>query len=57
MSAIEETRAVSVQERMRRLFAAGVDEVRADDWTIAEDGSLYTLPFGSDEVRIGSIKP
>jgi hypothetical protein len=40
---------------MRRLFSQGVNEVRRGDWTIAEDGSLYTLPFGSDEIRIGSI--
>jgi len=40
---------------MCRLFAQGVDAVRPDDWTIAEDGSLYTLPLGSDEVQIGSI--
>ena len=39
----------------RRLFAQGVDEVRRGDWTIADDGSLYTLPLGSDEIRIGSI--
>jgi ribonuclease Z len=39
----------------RRLFAHGVAEVRRGDWTIADDGSLYTLPLGSDEVRIGRI--
>jgi len=38
----------------RRLFAQGVNEARKGDWTIADDGSLYTLPFGSKEVRIGS---
>jgi ribonuclease Z len=40
----------------RRLFASGVNAVRADDWTIAEDGSLYTLPFDSKEVRVGRIE-
>ncbi len=40
---------------MRRLFAAGVDAVRPEGWTIAEDGSLYTLPLDSTEVRIGRI--
>ena len=40
---------------MRRLFAAGVDAVRPRGWTIAEDGSLYTLPIGSADVRAGSI--
>jgi len=39
----------------RRLFAAGVDAVRPKGWTMAEDGSLYTLPIGSDEIRIGRI--
>jgi ribonuclease Z len=40
---------------MRRLFAAGVDAVRRDGWTIAGDGSLYTLPIGSKEVLVGTI--
>ena len=40
---------------MRRLFASGVNAVRSDDWTIAEDGSLYTLPFGSKEIQVGRI--
>lgn len=40
---------------LRRLFAQGVEEVRRGDWTVAEDGSLYTLPIGSKEVRIGRI--
>jgi len=40
----------------RRLFAAGVDAVRQGDWEIADDGSLYTLPLGSEEVRIGRIE-
>lgn len=40
---------------MRRLFAEGVDAVRPGGWTIAEDGSLYALPFGSKEVQSGSI--
>jgi hypothetical protein len=29
--------------------------VREGDWTIADDGSLYTLPIGSREVSIGRI--
>lgn len=40
----------------RRLFASGVNEVRRGEWTIADDGSLYTLPLGSKEVRIGKIQ-
>jgi ribonuclease Z len=39
----------------RRLFARGVDAVRPDDWTIADDGSLYTLPLGTDAIEIGRI--
>jgi hypothetical protein len=37
------------------LFASGVNAVRSEDWTIAEDGSLYTLPLGSPEIRVGRI--
>lgn len=40
---------------MRQLFSQGVDEIRPDGWTIAEDGSLYTLPVGSKEVQIATI--
>jgi len=40
---------------MRRLFAQGVDAVRPDHWTIADDGSLYTLPFDSRDVLVGRI--
>jgi ribonuclease Z len=39
----------------RSLFAQGVDAVRTGDWTIAEDGSLYTLPVGSSEIHTGRI--
>jgi ribonuclease Z len=39
----------------RRVFARGIDEARHGNWTIANDGSLYTLPIGSDTVRIGRI--
>jgi hypothetical protein len=39
----------------RRLFGLGVNDVRGGDWTIADDGSLYTLPLGSQEISIGRI--
>jgi ribonuclease Z len=39
----------------RRLFASGVNAVRSEDWTIAEDGSLYTLPLDSKIIEIGRI--
>lgn len=38
-----------------RLFSQGVNAVRPQGWTIAEDGSLYTLPLSSTEVRCGRI--
>ena len=40
----------------RQLFARGVNDVRKNGWTIADDGSLYTLPIGTKEVRIGRIQ-
>ena len=39
----------------RRLFVQGVREARQGDWTIADDGSLYTLPVGSREIRFGEM--
>jgi ribonuclease Z len=39
----------------RRVFAKGVGAVRPDNWTIASDGSLYTLPLGTRSVRIGEV--
>ncbi len=39
----------------RRLFTRGVNAIRRGDWTMADDGSLYTLPLGSHQVRIGRI--
>jgi ribonuclease Z len=39
----------------RRLFGQSISGVRRGDWVLAEDGSLYTLPVGSQEVRIGRV--
>ena len=39
----------------RRLFAQGIDDVRPAGWTLADDGSLYTLPLGQDDVLVGRI--
>ena len=39
----------------RRLFSSGVNKVRKGGWTMADDGSLYTLPLGSTAVRIGRM--
>jgi ribonuclease Z len=40
----------------RQLFSSGVNEVRRGDWTIAEDGSLYTLPLGSEVIDVDRIE-
>jgi len=39
----------------RRLFSQGINTVRKGDWTITDDGSLYTMPIGSTEVRLGKM--
>jgi ribonuclease Z len=39
----------------RRLFGSGVGAVRAGRWALADDGSLYTLPVGSDDIQEGWI--
>ena len=39
----------------RSVFASGIAEARQGDWTIADDGSLYTLPVGTTDVRIGAV--
>ena len=41
---------------MRRLFTRDMNHARDGQWTMARDGSLYTLPLGSDEVRIGRVR-
>ena len=40
----------------RRLFSNGISEVRRGEWTIADDGSLYTMAIGSRDVRIGRVR-
>lgn len=40
----------------RRVFAQGVDKVRHGAWTIADDGSLYTMPVGSEAVQLGTVR-
>jgi ribonuclease Z len=39
----------------RRLFAQGISAARRGEWTIADDGTLYTLPLGSPRIEIGRI--
>jgi hypothetical protein len=38
------------------LFSNGISEVRRGEWTIADDGSLYTMAIGSRDVRIGRVR-
>lgn len=42
---------------LRRIFTRGMDGARHGDWDMAEDGSLYTLPVGSSDFRIGRVQP
>lgn len=39
----------------KSVFGRGINTVREGAWTLADDGSLYTMPFGSDVVSIGSV--
>ena len=39
----------------RRLFSNGINEVRRGEWTIADDGSIYTMPLGSRDVRMDRL--
>jgi ribonuclease Z len=39
----------------RHVFSRGVDQTRRGDWTIAEDGSLYTMNLTDRIVRIGRV--
>jgi ribonuclease Z len=39
----------------RRVFAQDLGRARDGEWRLADDGSLYTLPLGSTEVRVGRI--
>ncbi|RAK62821.1 MBL fold metallo-hydrolase [Phenylobacterium kunshanense] len=40
---------------LKSIFTRGLDDARQGDWDLAEDGSLYTLPVGSTEIRIGRV--
>jgi ribonuclease Z len=41
----------------RRIFGQGIDQVRRGGWELADDGSLYTLPIGSKEIRASRLEP
>ncbi|MFC3079230.1 MBL fold metallo-hydrolase [Phenylobacterium terrae] len=39
----------------RRVFVRDLDRARDGAWRLADDGSLYTLPLGSTQVRVGRV--
>jgi ribonuclease Z len=39
----------------RQLFSRGVGEIRTSGWTIADDGSMYTMRIGGHDTIIGQI--
>lgn len=39
----------------RKLFTQGIDGIRNGEWTMADDGSMYTLPVGSRKVTRGTV--
>lgn len=40
---------------LKSIFTRGLDRARSGDWDLAEDGSLYTLPVDSKDIRIGRV--
>lgn len=40
---------------VERVFVRGVDDVRGDDWTLADDGLLVTLPADSDAIEFSRL--
>jgi len=40
----------------KRIFTRGMDGARHGEWDMADDGSLYTLPVGSRDYRIGRVR-
>jgi ribonuclease Z len=40
---------------LKAMFRRGLNEARKGEWHISDDGSLYTLPLSSKEVRIGRV--
>lgn len=41
---------------LKRIFTRGMDGARRGEWDMADDGSLYTLPIGSRDYRIGRVR-
>ena len=37
------------------IFVRGVNEVRPDNWSLADDGTMAILPVGSEKVKITNI--
>ena len=40
----------------KMIFVRGVNEVRSDNWTLSDDGTMAILPVGSEKVKVTSIK-
>jgi len=41
---------------VKRMFLRGVDDVRGSGWVMGDDGMLFTLPAGSDEIVQSEIE-
>ena len=40
---------------VERIFSRGVSDVREDDWVLADDGLLVTLPADSQEIEVENL--
>jgi ribonuclease Z len=40
---------------MERVFTRGVEEIFPEDWTMAKDGLLVSLPTGTDDINISYL--
>ena len=38
------------------IFVKGVSEVRPDNWTLADDGTIAILPVNSEDITITNIE-
>ena len=38
------------------IFVRGVNEVRPDNWTLADDGTMAILPVESEDITITNIQ-
>ena len=40
---------------MERVFTRGVEEIFPENWTMAKDGLLVSLPTGTDDINISYL--